>query len=472
MRDSSGCREISSADRTTHWDSGTNTYACADTEDYIFLLSEQEVTNSAYGFNSSYINVDTARRKQNTDYAKSQGVWTSTSSGYEGNGFWWLRSPLYNDSYDARLVYYSGYADYDYYVRITFYGVVPALKLKLVSGENGGQSSEPTDPATPSYTSIDETGVVAKDGNYLLFGSYPQSEVTGEAITSALTAAAGSLPTESDGSDWTSYGYYINGSVSNYMWYIDLEYSGEKYRGVYFTQYRPYYTTNSSSAGNSHQDNNGYNTSTVYWFKYEPIKWRILSESNGEALILCESIIDSQEYYKSASNRTINGQTVYANNYAESNIRAWLNDTFYRAAFTDLQKQLIVLTTVDNSARSTSDSGNNFTQATSYYCADTEDYIFLLSEQEVTNSDYGFNSSYIIADTARQKKNTDYAKSQGVATSTSSGYEGNGYWWLRSPDYRDSDLARLVSSGGGADNRDVVYITGGGVVPALKIKLD
>ena len=115
----------------TAFNSGTNTYACANTQDYIFLLSEQEVTNSDYGFNSSFSNYDTARQKQNTDYAKSQGVWTSTSSGYEGNGCWWLRSPFYGESYYARSVNYSGYAGNGSVVYCASYGVVPALRIKL-----------------------------------------------------------------------------------------------------------------------------------------------------------------------------------------------------------------------------------------------------------------------------------------------------------------------------------------------------
>ena len=103
-----------------------------------------------------------------------------------------------------------------------------------------------------------------REGNYIYFGEYPQTKVTDGSITNALRSAAGTLPTSSNSQAWTSYGYYINSSVSNYMWYIDLTYSGEKYRGVYFTSYRPYWTDEISSAGNSYQDDNGYSTSTVY----------------------------------------------------------------------------------------------------------------------------------------------------------------------------------------------------------------
>ena len=313
-----------------------------------------------------------------------------------------------------------------------------------------------------------------REGKYIYFGTYPQTKVTDSTIISALNKEAGKLPNSSNNRKWTSYKYYIKGkNDTDFMWYIDVENSGNTYRGVYFTSYRPYWA-NSISSSNSNQEDNGYYTSTRYWFKYEPIKWRILNENNGEALILCKMIIDSQEYYPSDSNSSFshNGGTGYANNYELSNIRKWLNDTFYKTAFTSLQKQLIIQTTVDNSARSTSDSRNNLSQATSYYCNDTKDYIFLLSEQEVTTSSYGFNTSYSAYDTARQKKNTDYAKCQGADRSTGSSYYGNGYWWLRSPYFNLSNTARGINSDGYADDDYNVYRTNRGVVPALKIKLE
>ena len=321
---------------------------------------------------------------------------------------------------------------------------------------------------TSTTTTTTEQGYL-RGGNYIYFGTYPQTQVTDSAITSTLRSKMGNLPTSSNRQKWTSYGYYINGSVSNYMWYIDLTYGGEKYRGVYFTSYRPYSTTNSSSASYSYQDDNGYNTGNVYWFRYEPIRWRILSEAGGEALIFCEMAIDSQNYYltSNGSTRTIDGKTVYENNYQYSTIRTWLNDTFYNTAFNNLQKELILLTTVDNSARSTNPN-NNATRWNSgkntYACAYTEDYVFLLSEQEVTTTAYGFNSSHSNDDTARRKQNTDYAKCQGAS-------DGNGYWWLRSPYYNGSYFASFVDDYGLAASLDGVDYTGLGVVPALRIKL-
>ena len=317
--------------------------------------------------------------------------------------------------------------------------------------------------------SVGDAGTVyTRDGSYIYFGTYPQSKVTDSTIKSTLTGSVGALPTLYNSGNWTSYGYYIDGSVSNFMWYIDKEYSGERYRGVYFTSYRPDDTTDASSSSSSYQDDNGYSTGNVYWFKYEPIKWRILSEGSGKALILAELILDSQEFYPSTDDRTENGTTVYANNWEYSTIRKWLNETFYNVAFNDLQKTLIVGTELDNKTTAYAYDGSSNSYAT---CQNnTTDKVFLLSYKDILNTFYGFSSSSSNYDTAMRKKTSDYAQVQGACTSTDSSYLGNGLWWLRSPcsDY-SNDATCIYLDGYGAYGG--VYITHGGVVPALTIML-
>ena len=297
---------------------------------------------------------------------------------------------------------------------------------------------------TEMYVRLDASDEPTDTGEYILFGSYPQTEVTDSATTTALNGLSGTLPTSSNSYGWTSYEYIINGDVTNFMWYIDLEYSGEKYRGVYFTSYRPDRITYSSSTSSySYQDDNGYYTDTVYWFKWEPIKWRILTESDGKAMILSELMLDSQRY-----------SGLY--NYANSTIRAWLNDTFYNTAFGALQQAIIETTEVDNSVYSTGNSSNP------YACQNTFDKVFLLSYREAVNSSYGMTSK------TRQKQGSDYCKAQGSYTYSN----GNGNWWLRSPDYHSSATygVRLVGIDGTLGLSSAYYTTRG-VVPALVICL-
>ena len=289
------------------------------------------------------------------------------------------------------------------------------------------------------YVRVDEDGNESVTGEYILFGSYPQTKVTDASIISALG--------EFDESTWTSYGYYIEGEVSDYMYYIDKEYNGERYRGVYFTSYRPYGTTDSGSASDTNQDDNGYITSTVYWFKYEPIKWLIVEESDGTATLVADLILDSQQFDFEADKEMYGN-----NNYAESSIRAWLNETFYNTAFSEGQKGIIQTTVVDNSAASTGYDENP------YACEDTSDKVFLLSYEEV--------DAWFTTFAKKKHQGSDYAKSQGLYV-----LSGNGSWWLRSPIHNGDENAKTIRYNGFDGFNDLTYSTDNGVLPALAIRL-
>ncbi len=307
------------------------------------------------------------------------------------------------------------------------------------------------------FSCSDENPLEGGGSKTVLMGMYPQSMVTDATLLSTLDTASGTLPTSENSQAWTDYGYYISGSVSSYMWYIDITNETDEYRGVYFTSYRPYYTATTSSTSSSIQDDNGYNTSSVYWFKYEPITWRVLDVQSDKAFLMADLVLDSQDYHYSFAERTIDGSTVYANNYKESHIRSWLNDNFYNTAFTTAEQARIQTTTVDNSVASTGYSSNP------YACANTSDKVFLLSYAEATSATYGLGTA-----TSRQLKPSAYAQSQGVYTNTSN---GNSYWWLRSPHSHSDYYARLVSYDGTVGNYSNVGNSSSGVVPALWISL-
>lgn len=331
----------------------------------------------------------------------------------------------------------------------TTYEVIPALGHDYVDGK------------------CTRCGAVlySRDRKYVYFGSYPQTKVSDKTLLNTLNAKAGELPTEENSYLWNSYGYYINGSVKDYMWYIDEEVDGSKYRGVYFTSYRPHHCGQGSDKNYSSQKLNEYFESTAYWFKYEVVRWRVLAEIGNRAFLMCNIAIDAQQYYNDYNTtRLIDGKTVYVNNYAESHIRKWLNETFYNTAFNDLHKAIIGMTSVDNSARST----NPFDNATQwnkgkneYACENTLDKIFLLSEYEVTNPAYGFTGSTLMS--------SDYAKSQGCYQD--SDYNGGCRWWLRSPYYDSYNYARCVNYDGRSNSIEAVSYTCNGIVPALWITL-
>ena len=158
---------------------------------------------------------------------------------------------------------------------------------------------------------------------------------------------------------------------------------------------------------------------TVYWFRCEPIEWNVLSNNDGVYCVVSSVLLDTHLYYHSSiSSRTIDGQTVYANNYKYSDIRTWLNEDFYGTAFV-LGNDYIQITTVDNSASTTASLDNV------NVCSNTQDKVFLLSYQDYCNSSYGFSPDDNI-DSKRKCKTTDWAKAKGNASDY-------GYYWTRSP---------------------------------------
>lgn len=116
------------------------------------------------------------------------------------------------------------------------------------NGEAGDSSFGESSSSSSAYK---------RNGSKITFGEYPQMRVTDETLAATLNGIAGTLPTEENSQNWTSYGYYIEGKVKDYMWYIDVKSGEDRYRGVYFTSYRPYYCGNSGSADNSFQSHNG-----------------------------------------------------------------------------------------------------------------------------------------------------------------------------------------------------------------------
>jgi hypothetical protein len=294
-------------------------------------------------------------------------------------------------------------------------------------------------------------------GGTTYFGMYPQSRVTDEGLVATLNTAAGTFPNSEHDQAWTGYGYYLNGSVQSLMWYIDITNAGDEYRGVYFTHYRPYFTFFSPLENLTYQDDNGYPlpaASSAYWFKYEPIAWRVLEVQSEKAFLMADIIIDAYDYYYSANDRSNGEETIYANNYEYSHIRSWLNDTFYNTAFNMDEMARIQITDVDNSASSTTSTPNI------YACANTSDKVFLLSQLETTSTPYGFTS-----DASRQLSPTSYALSQGILNQS-----GNSYWWLRSPHNNSAGYARHITTNGVYTQQRVECISSG-VVPALWISL-
>ena len=266
----------------------------------------------------------------------------------------------------------------------------------------------------PPYERVDAEGNPDENGDYILFGYYPQS-----AIESSVEIV--------DTGTQDSRGYYLGSD------------------GEYYAQ---------AEDGN--------------YYKVERLRWRILDDTYGDgtALIVCDVMVDQVAYqsnYTQSSNNyyyyatdgsnilidndaTVgegvdNNHRVYANNYKHSELRAWLNNEFYNS-FSNSEKSSIVQTVVDNSLASTINNGGQ------YVCENTNDYVFALSDVEAENTDRIF-------------KPTSYAEANGASST--------GYGWLRSPN--DNGIGSIARVLGGNVFNGYVFYDDNGAVPALQIRL-
>lgn len=242
-----------------------------------------------------------------------------------------------------------------------------------------------------------------KTGDIIEFGSYPQSKVTDESLISQLDGIS---------KEWISYDYCIKSVSSDFMKYADVELNNEKYRAVTFSRFRPAYADREPDETFSYQSINGYELNTIYYFKFEPVRWRILDPDSG--LIMSEIILDAQPFVSSVkinkSNPTgyqcLNNSGNYASDYSTSEVREWLISSFYNSAFSAAEDSLISSVEIKD---------NN-----SYFSSKINDKIFLLSKDDLINTKYGFISDEAAYDSARVCSSfSDYSISQGMYTDNS-----------------------------------------------------
>lgn len=238
---------------------------------------------------------------------------------------------------------------------------------------------------TMPYLRVDANGKPDEQGGYLLFGSYPQT-----IAAQGVTINTGSM----DG-----YGNFTGSD-------------GCFYRRVKAAPY----------SGYSFSDYTVIREGTNYYFKLEPLRWQIVSTSNGSTLLVSEKIIAA---------------TAFGNNngYSGSNLRNWMNNLYNsngnsNGVFSAEQRELIAATNV-----------NGITER-----------IFALSDSEYTSAVTG------------KKATTDYALAVGAAMENRVGY-----WWLRTA-HSTAGNAKVVNPNG-IVSFSLVDSGSIGVAPALNITL-
>ncbi len=295
------------------------------------------------------------------------------------------------------------------------------------------------------------------------FGSYPQAEVISSGME--YTALDASLRREGDVIVSDSV-YSALQNASGWDANNDITLDGAKYRRM---------KKGDATCSNQNDTCYQWSSSTDYhYFKYEPIKWRVLHTDGNQALLLSDVALDDQwDWYTAGEYDTWETSTVrsWLNGYgAGSNQQSvdYSRKNFIGSAFTASEQAAIVNSSLENAdnIRYGTSGGNN-----------TTDKVFLLSETDVWNTDaaesYGFVRDWKTNDEARCCEGSTYAKAMGMYSfiGIQTDYDGNCDWWLRSPG-ECSNIAMyvffngLVLSGG-----DSAYEYGTGVRPALNLNL-
>ncbi len=378
-----------------------NTEGENDTRDNVYLLSIGEVTNSEYGFCEDYSACSVSRRIQASDYAHARGGRIETDSAYKGNSCWWLRS-LGISAIRVADVTYDGHVYRDG-TGVDNYDVVcvPALHINL--------SSDLGAPTNPVHHCVQDD---TTDWSYVYFGSYPQTEVTGDSLIPDIEEAS----------------YDENGDA-----WVD----GIKYRRI-------------SKSGTNYD---GYFGDAQYrYFKWERIKWRVLKNDGSTLFLAADKGLDCKVYNETDTSIT----------WENCILRSWLNNEFYGTAFSSGEQAAIVAQDVVNE-----DNPNYNTEGGN----DTRDNVYLLSIGEVTNSEYGFCENYSTHSVSRRVHASDYAHARGGWINTDSTYNGNSWWRLRSPGHTARRAASVNDDGYVFRDGYSVILRNDVCVPALHINL-
>ncbi len=169
-------------------------------------------------------------------------------------------------------------------------------------------------------------------------------------------------------------------------------------------------------------------------------RWYVLKKDETGILVISVQAIDNGEFDEEGNNV-----------WKDSTIREWLNGEYLNEAFSDKERKMIRKTTVSNSF--TNENGNVIE------LEDTEDYIFLLSEQE-------FRDCFTFGGRICAPSNYLKEKSPTINDDTTAVQ-----WWLRSQG-GDSTLASAVDESGHIDDMGISVKFKIGVRPVMWINYD
>lgn len=295
----------------------------------------------------------------------------------------------------------------------------------------------------------------------LYFGSYPQSEI----IPENTKYSAFDVSSECD-SKYIQDGYYIaddalySSLISATGWDKngDIILNGEKYRRI---------TEEDATYVGEYDDQYQWDwlyDADYHYFKYEPIKWKVLSVNENRVVLQSALILDNKQYH------TVRESVVWEN----CTLRSWLNgygissnaagkdyssQNFIDTAFSSQEQEAIVTTELDNNA------------SVAEEVTTTSDKIYVLSASDVLETDtafaYGFDNEI-----ERMCLSSSYAKAMGADIDVAGWhYAPFSKWWLRSVGTDKNTAVCVGNSGLLSMSGSYVNYADIGVCPAITLDI-
>ena len=161
----------------------------------------------------------------------------------------------------------------------------------------------------------------------------------------------------------------------------------------------------------------------------ENIEWLVLEKTDTKVLLISKYGLDCIPF--STENDVSKDGSKSNATWETSNLRKWLNNSFYNGAFSDFEKQYIIQTVVENyeytdqpaGTGTLTDDGTKIQLFKSIKVPKnpTNDFLFVFSDEEA--------EKYFSTSKSRKAKPTQYAKNMGADTSYGDGKHA--WWWLR-----------------------------------------
>ena len=152
------------------------------TEDRVYLLSIEEASTAAYGFNNDFdgYSYNAAREMRPTTYAEKMRAYVASYAGYVGNGRWLLRSPGHLSN-DASVVNEGGWGS-KYGGSVDSFGgaVRPVLHLNLSNTDCWSYAGKVSSDKRKNIHDPQVAGDGTVTWDCVYFGNYYQNDTNGD----------------------------------------------------------------------------------------------------------------------------------------------------------------------------------------------------------------------------------------------------------------------------------------------------